>query len=162
MGYNSSGGGVKGRSVMKITSTGPGLNRDPVEINSVSSLLLAPVVGCTQEAPEEAINLSSERREAEEKGGHWNSASMGLSLRSWRNTKQSLPRVREIGTFAFVIGDLYPPGLNTCPGCSILFKPLLQFRIWSWIRMRPNFPHARQCPFPSLHSTCRDLCTTPS
>lgn len=61
MGYNSSGGGVKGRSVMKITSTGPGLNRDPVEINSVSSMLLAPVVGCTWEAPEEAINLSSER-----------------------------------------------------------------------------------------------------
>lgn len=32
-------------------------------INSVSSVLLSPVTGCIQEAPEGAINLSPERGE---------------------------------------------------------------------------------------------------
>lgn len=125
MGYNSSGGGGQEEVSKENRLQRPGLNRDPVEINSVSSMLLSPVVDCTQEVPEEAINLSSEggrlgRREVIGTELLW-----GSSSRSWRNTEQSHPQVREIGTLASVAGDLCSPRLNTCPGCSVSFKPLL-------------------------------------
>lgn len=75
-----------------------------MEINSVSSMLLSPVVDCTPEVPEEAINLSSERTEAGKKGGGWNWASVDSSSCRWRDTEQRHPQVRKVGILLLLLG----------------------------------------------------------
>lgn len=56
-------GGGRGEGSQEKHLHQPGLKSDTVEINSASSVLLSPVTGCIQKAPEEAINLSPERGE---------------------------------------------------------------------------------------------------